>query len=162
MEYLYDHYSPAIYGVIVRIVQKQEAAEEVLQDVFLRIWERFDSYDERKGRLFTWIVNIARNQSIDKTRSKEINKEKKTSGIDYSVSRIEQTEKVEQHTEDIGIKDLLKCLPEDQGFIVEYLYFRGYTQQEVSKEFNIPLGTVKTRLRLAMQKLRTTLGEKWI
>lgn len=144
----------------MRIVQKQEVAEEILQDVFLRIWERFDSYDERKGRLFTWIVNIARNQSIDKIRSKEINKEKKTSGIDYSVSRIEQTEKVEQHTEDIGIKDSLKCLPEDQCFIVEYLYFRGYTQQEVSKEFNIPLGTVKTRLRLAMQKLRMTLGDQ--
>lgn len=160
MEYLYDHYAAAIYGVIVRIVPKQEVAEEVLQDVFLKIWDRFDSYDERKGRLFTWIVNIARNQSIDKTRSKEINKEKKTSGIDYSVNRIEQTEKVEQHTEDIGIKESLKYLPEDQRFIVEYLYFKGYTQQEVSEEFNIPLGTVKTRLRLAMQKLRTTLGDK--
>ena len=160
MEYLYDHYSAAIYGVILRIVGKQELAEEILHDVFLKIWERFDGYDENKGRLFTWIVSIARNQAIDKTRSKEINKEKKTSGMDNSVSKVERFGKVEQRTEDIGIKDLLTCLPEDQHFIVEYLYFKGYTQQEVSNEFNIPLGTVKTRLRLAMQKLRITLGDK--
>lgn len=160
MEYLYDHYSAAIYGVILRIVGKQELAEEILHDVFLKIWERFDGYDENKGRLFTWIVSIARNQAIDKTRSKEINKEKKTSGMDNSVSKVERFGKVEQRTEDIGIKDLLTCLPEDQRFIVEYLYFKGYTQQEVSNEFNIPLGTVKTRLRLAMQKLRITLGDK--
>lgn len=160
MEYLYDHYSAAIYGVILRIVGKQELAEEILHDVFLKIWERFDGYDENKGRLFTWIVSIARNQAIDKTRSKEINKEKKTSGMDNSVSKVERFGKVEQRTEDIGIKDLLTCLPDDQRFIVEYLYFKGYTQQEVSNEFNIPLGTVKTRLRLAMQKLRITLGDK--
>ena len=69
LEYLYDHYSGALYGVIFRILKKEEIAEEVLQDVFLKIWERFESYDASKGKLFTWLLNVARNQAIDKTRS---------------------------------------------------------------------------------------------
>jgi len=160
MEYLYDHYSAALYGVIVRIVQTEEVAEELLQDVFLRIWDRFDAYDESKGKLFTWMINIARNQSIDKTRSKEINKEKKTSGLEKSVTRIDRENVFEQQTENIGITDVLKSLDEDQRFVMEHLYLKGYTQQEVADEFNIPIGTVKTRSRLAMQRLRNTLGIK--
>jgi RNA polymerase sigma factor (sigma-70 family) len=157
LEYLYDNYSGAIYGVIFRIVRKEEIAEEVLQDVFLKIWERFLSYDASKGRLFTWMVNVARNQAIDKTRSREIVKEQKTSGIENSVSKINNSGFVEQRIEDIGVKDILTNLPEEQRFVVEHLYLKGYTQSELAEEFNIPLGTVKTRLRLAMQQLRTSL-----
>ena len=68
LEYLYDHYSSALLGVVVRIIKKEELAEEILQDVFLKIWDRIDSYDASKGKLFTWMLNIARNQAIDKTR----------------------------------------------------------------------------------------------
>ena len=158
LEYLYDHYSGALYGVILRIVRKEEIAEEVLQDVFLKIWDRFANYDAEKGKLFTWLVNIARNQAIDKTRSREISKEQKTSGIENFVNRIDNEEFIEQQIEGIGVKDILKDLPEEQRFVVDHLYFKGYTQSELAEEFNIPLGTVKTRLRLAMQQLRTTLG----
>ncbi|MEJ0031718.1 MAG: sigma-70 family RNA polymerase sigma factor [Bacteroidota bacterium] len=77
MDYLYDHYSAALYGVISRIIINEDVAEEVLQDVFLRIWDRIDNYDASKGRLFTWMLNIARNLAIDKTRSKEISKDRK-------------------------------------------------------------------------------------
>lgn len=133
-------------------------AEEVLQDVFLKIWSRFDNYDEGKGKLFTWMVNLTRNQAIDKTRSREISKEQKTRGIDNVVSRIDNAEYTEQRIEGIGVKEIIKNLPEEQQFVVEYLYFKGYTQSELAEEFNIPLGTVKTRLRLAMQQLRTSLG----
>jgi len=158
LEYLYDHYSAALYGVIFRIIRKEEIAEEVLQDVFVKIWDRFDNYDPEKGRLFTWLVNVARNQAIDKTRSKEISKAKKTGDIENVVSRIDNNEYVEQAIEGIGITDILKELSEDQKFVVEHLYLKGYTQSELSDEFNIPLGTVKTRLRMAMQQLRSTLG----
>jgi RNA polymerase sigma factor (sigma-70 family) len=158
LEYLYDNYSGALYGVIVRIVKKEEIAEEVLQDVFLKIWDRFSGYDAEKGKLFTWLVNIARNQAIDKTRSREISKEQKTGGLENFVSRIDNEEFIEQQIEGIGVKDILKDLPEEQRFVVDHLYFKGYTQSEVAEEFNIPLGTVKTRLRLAMQQLRITLG----
>jgi RNA polymerase sigma factor (sigma-70 family) len=147
-----------LYGVILRIVKKEEVAEEVLQDVFLKVWDRFANYDAEKGKLFTWLVNIARNQAIDKTRSREISKEQKTSGIENLVSRIDNEEFIEQQIEGIGVQDILKDLPEEQRFVVDHLYFKGYTQSELAEEFNIPLGTVKTRLRLAMQQLRTTLG----
>jgi RNA polymerase sigma factor (sigma-70 family) len=146
-----------LYGVILRIVRKEEVAEEVMQDVFLKIWERFESYDASKGRLFTWIVNIARNQAIDKTRSKEIVKDQKTGGLEKVVSRVDRTEYIEQSVESIGVKELLHQLPEEQRFVVDYLYLKGYSQSEVAEEFNIPLGTVKTRLRLAMQRLRASL-----
>ncbi|WP_236676059.1 RNA polymerase sigma factor [Chryseolinea lacunae] len=158
LEYLYDHYSGALYGAIFRIVKKEEIADEVLQDVFLKIWDKIASYDATKGKLFTWILNVARNQAIDKTRSREISKEKKTTAIDNVVSRIDRSGFSEQGIEDIGVKDILKNLPEEQRFVVEHLYFKGYTQSELAEEHNIPLGTVKTRLRLAMQQLRTTLG----
>jgi RNA polymerase sigma factor (sigma-70 family) len=158
LEYLYDHYSSALYGVIFRILKKEEIAEEVLQDVFMKIWDRFESYDSTKGKLFTWMVNIARNQAIDKTRSKEISKDSKTGTIEKSVNRIDSEDYVEQKIEGIGVKDILKSLTDDQKFVVEHLYFQGYSQSELAEEFDIPLGTVKTRLRLAMQHLRSTLG----
>jgi RNA polymerase sigma-70 factor (ECF subfamily) len=142
------------------VIKKEEVAEEVLQDVFIKIWDRFDNYDATKGKLFTWMLNIARNQAIDKTRSKEISKEQKTSGIENVVSRIDNEDYIEQRVEGIGVKDILKNLPAEQRFVVEYLYFQGYSQSELAEEFNIPLGTVKTRLRLAMKQLRTTLGVK--
>ena len=159
MEYLYDHYSGALYAVVFRVIKREDIAEEVLQDVFLKVWEKFEQYDATKGKLFTWLLNITRNQAIDKTRSKEINKELKTGGIEKLVNRIDNQKHVEQDTESIGVKEILKKLPEDQQFIMEHLYFKGYTQSEVAEEFNIPLGTVKTRTRMALQQLRISLGE---
>jgi RNA polymerase sigma factor (sigma-70 family) len=158
LEYLYDHYSSAMYGVILRIVKKEEIAEEVLQDVFLKIWDRFSNYHEGKGRLFTWMINVARNHAIDRTRSRELMKEQKTAGIENLVSNIDNKEYTEQRVESIGVADVLRNLPDEQRFVVEHLYLKGYTQSEVAEEFNIPLGTVKTRLRLAMQQLRMTFG----
>ena len=138
-----------------RVIQKEEVAEEVLQDVFLKIWDKIESYDPAKGKLFTWMLNLARNQAIDKTRSKELSKEGKTSGIDNLVNRIEKREFTEQGIDSIGVSDILNVLPKEQKFVVEHLYFKGYSQSELADEFSIPLGTVKTRLRLAMKQLRS-------
>jgi RNA polymerase sigma factor (sigma-70 family) len=160
LDYLYDHYSGAIYGVIFRILKKEEIAEEVLQDVFLKIWDKIESYDTTKGKLFTWMINIARNQAIDKTRSKESSKGRKTDDIDYLVNKIDIQENSQLAVDAIGLKEVLMKLPEDQQFIVNQLYLKGYTQSEVAEEFNIPLGTVKTRLRLAMIELRSILNIK--
>jgi RNA polymerase sigma-70 factor (ECF subfamily) len=157
LDYLYDHYSGALYGVIVRILKQDDIAEEVLQDVFFRVWERIDQYDPARGKLFTWMINIARNQAIDKTRSAEYNKSKKTSTIETVVSKIDNSDFTEQRIEGIGVPEILRPLPDEQRFVIERLYFDGYTQSELAKEFNIPLGTVKTRLRLAMQFLRNSL-----
>jgi RNA polymerase sigma factor (sigma-70 family) len=157
LDYLYDHYSAAIYGIISKVIREENIAEEVLQDVFLKIWDKIDSYDASKGRLFTWMLNIARNQAIDKTRSKEISKSKKTDDIDLFVRRIESAEFEEQKVEAIGLKEVLIRLPDEQRFVIQKLYLEGYTQSEVAEEFNIPLGTVKTRTRMAMIELRTIL-----
>lgn len=158
LDYLYDHYSAALYGVIYRIVKKEALAEEVLQDVFLRIWDRIDGYDTQKGRLFTWMVNIARNLAIDKTRSKETSQNRKTDDIDNLVSRVDANENEQLSVDAIGLREVLIKLPEEQQFVVSQLYLQGYTQSEVANEFNIPLGTVKTRLRLAMITLRVLLN----
>ncbi len=158
MSYLYDHYSAALFGVIARVVKNEDVAEEVLQDVFLKIWDRISRYDASKGRLFTWMMNIARNQAIDKTRSKEISKGRKTDDIENLVNRIDQNEYGEQAVDAIGLKEVMNRLTEEQRFVVDHLYLKGYTQSELADDFNIPLGTVKTRLRLAMVELRSILG----
>jgi RNA polymerase sigma-70 factor (ECF subfamily) len=157
LEYLYDHYSGALFGVISRILKNDDVAEEVLQDIFLKIWDRIESYDPTKGKLFTWMVNIARNQAIDKTRSREISKQQKTSGSETLVNKVDNREFTELRIEGIGVKEMLKSLPNEQLFVVEHLYFKGYTQSELAKDYDIPLGTIKTRLRMAMQYLRNSL-----
>jgi RNA polymerase sigma-70 factor (ECF subfamily) len=144
--------------VVSRVIQKEEVAEEVLQDCFLKIWDKIESYDPAKGKLFTWMLNLTRNLAIDKTRSKEIHIDGKTLRVDNLVSNIESSQFVESNVEGIGLNEVLKSLSQEQYFVIEHLYFKGYTQAELGKEFNIPLGTVKTRLRLAMQKLKQTLA----
>jgi RNA polymerase sigma-70 factor (ECF subfamily) len=143
--------------VISRIIKREELAEEILQDVFLKIWDRIDSYDSAKGKLFTWMLNIARNQAIDKTRSKEFSKGKKTDDIENLVSKVDKNEYTEQQVGGIGLMEVLKQLPEDQRFVIDQHYLKGYTQAEMAEEFNLPLGTVKTRMRLAMKGLRNIL-----
>jgi RNA polymerase sigma factor (sigma-70 family) len=159
LDYLYDHYSAALYGIVFRIVKSEDVAEEVLQDVFLKIWDKIEAYDSAKGRLFTWMLNIARNQAIDKIRSREIRKSRKTDDIDNLVGKIDRTGYNELSVEAIGLKEVLLRLPEEQRFVIEKLYLEGYTQSEVAEEFNIPLGTVKTRTRMALSELRIILKE---
>jgi len=131
----------------------------VLQDVFLKTWDRIGSYDAAKGKLFTWIVNIARNHAIDKTRSGEISRQQKTKDIETVVNKIDKRDFTELRIEGIGLKEMLKSLPPEQLFVIEHLYFKGYTQSELAEDYNIPLGTIKTRLRLAMQHLRNSLDK---
>lgn len=160
LEYLYDHYSAALNGVVSRVIKHEEVAAEVLQDVFLKIWERISYYDPSKGRLFTWMFNLARNQAIDKLRSREISRERKTGSLEGYVSTVDKGSQVEQKIESIGLSGVLDQLQDEQRFVVEYLYLRGFTQSELAQEFNIPLGTVKTRLRLAMVVLRKIFNVK--
>lgn len=159
-DYLYDHYAAALNSVVVRIIRQEDLAEEVLQDVFLKIWDRIASYDVSKGRLFTWMLNIARNQAIDKTRSREMSQGRKTDDVDDLVNRIDRQESTESKIETIGLKETLAKLPDDQRFVIDHLYLKGYTQSELAEEFAIPLGTVKTRTRMAMKELRILLEVK--
>jgi RNA polymerase sigma factor (sigma-70 family) len=152
-ERLYDSYSAAVYGLVLKILRDEAMAEDALQDTFVRIWQKIHSYDESKGRLFTWMINIARNIAIDKLRANTSRKAELTMSIETpGVERNgpSTTMKIEH----IGIRELVDALPAEQKTVIELIYFLGYTQAEVSEEFGIPLGTVKSRVRLAMNHLR--------
>jgi RNA polymerase sigma factor (sigma-70 family) len=153
-EYLYDHYSAAVYGVVLRIVNSAEIAEEISQDCFLRYWNKINEYDSSKGKLFTWMINIARNLAIDKIRSKDFKQGVKTGEISGHVSIPDNAYGEKHKPEHIGVREMLNVLSAEQKELLDLMYFRGYTQSEISEEFGIPLGTIKTRVRAAVNKLR--------
>ncbi|MCM4171659.1 RNA polymerase sigma factor [Arenibacter sp. TNZ] len=158
-EKLYTMYSENICGVINTIVQNTDIAEEICQDVFMKAWNNSASYNASKGRFFTWILNIARNAAIDEIRSKSHKNSKKNLSADYFVGILESKEDSEVGQEDtIGLKKLLVNLKEKCVEIIELLYFKGFTQKEVSKELDIPLGTVKTRNRSCISQIRNNMA----
>jgi len=150
--YLYDNYSGALHSVILNIVNEEELANDVLQEVFVKIWRQIESYDSSKGRLFTWMLNIARNASIDTVRSKGYQNSRQNRELTEDVYTAGGTS--EMRTDQIGLKKLVYSLREEYKVLVELSYFQGYTQDEIAKMLNIPLGTVKTRLRTALIQLR--------
>jgi RNA polymerase sigma factor (sigma-70 family) len=152
--YLYDNYATSIFGVVFRIVRSEDIAEEILQDAFLKYWNRFGEYDSEKGKLFTWLINIARNIAIDKIRSKEFKQRGKTGGILENVSMTDSGYAEKNKPEFIGVREMLNVLSAEQKELLELMYFKGYTQSEISEEYGIPLGTVKTRVRSAISRLR--------
>ena len=143
-----------MYGLIFRILKSDELAEEVLQDTFLRVWDKIKDYDAEKGKLFTWMANIARNLAIDKTRSKDFKSQNKSEDIQSNVSIKDDSYAESNKPEYIGVQDLLQELNPEQQKLMDLMYFQGYTQSEIAEEFGIPLGTVKTRIRSAVLKLR--------
>jgi len=153
-EALYDMYSASLFGVIIRIVQNNEIAEDLLQETFVKIWNSFQSYSSDKGRLFTWMVNIARNLSIDKIRSKDYKNQTKNHELEINVTSIDANLNTTYKPELLGVKDLVDKLKPEQKIILDLVYFKGYTHLEAADELSIPLGTIKTRLRMAIIQLR--------
>lgn len=155
--YLYDNYSAALNGIIYRLVENRELAEDILQEAFVKIWNNFSSYDMGKGRLFTWMLNITRNLTIDTLRSKGYKKQAKISSDENSVSNFTDDSRIAERFDAMGLRKQLANLKPEQRSIIDLAYFHGYTQDEISKEMNIPLGTVKTRMRSAIIELRKML-----
>jgi RNA polymerase sigma-70 factor (ECF subfamily) len=156
---LYERYSAAIYGIISNVIPDEEAAKETLQDVFMKIWNNGDKYDATKGRLFTWMVQIARNVAIDTLRSSQFKKGSKTESLPNFVSNNAAHSEV-QRERDSALRRVVHQLDESNRNIIELLYFEDYTQKEVSEELGIPLGTVKSRVRKAITQLREMLGDE--
>jgi len=154
ISYLYDKYASALYGTALRMVGKEEFAQEILQDTFLNIWDKIAQFDARKGKLFTWMINIVRNKSIDKMRSSEFRKMTKSEPIDTVVYTVDRENQYEQNIDALGLEDHLAVLNDDQQFVLKMIYFRGYTHNEVAEKFGMPLGTVKTRVRNGLKALR--------
>ncbi|RYG21968.1 MAG: sigma-70 family RNA polymerase sigma factor [Chitinophagaceae bacterium] len=151
---LYDMYSSALLGVISRIVINTEVAEDLLQETFIKIWNSASSYDASKGRLFTWMMNIARNLSIDKLRSKDFKNASKNQDIENNVDFIDEQKKVTFNADTLGLKALVTNLKPEYKNVLDLVYFKGYTHVEAAEELNLPLGTVKTRVRMAILELR--------
>jgi RNA polymerase sigma factor (sigma-70 family) len=154
VEALYDMYSASLFGVISRIINDTAVAEDVLQDTFVKIWNSFNSYSADKGRLFTWMVNIARNLSIDKIRSKDFKNQGKNQELENNVTFIDEQRNTVYKPELLGIKELVETLKPEQKSILDLIYFKGYTHVEAADELGVPLGTIKTRLRMAILQLR--------
>jgi RNA polymerase sigma-70 factor (ECF subfamily) len=154
---LYDHYSAALYGVILRIVIDKETAEDVLQETFVKIWNNASAYDSAKGRLYTWLLNIARNTAIDKTRSKSFRKEGQVQSIEDFVYSVDKQHNSSTSVDHIGLRKFVDELKPEQRQLIDLLYFGGYTQTEAAEELNLPLGTVKTRVKAALNRLREIL-----
>jgi RNA polymerase sigma factor (sigma-70 family) len=154
VEALYDMYSSSLYGVIARIITDTATAEDVLQETFVKIWHSFSSYSTEKGRLFTWMVNIARHLAIDKLRSKDFKNQNKNQELENNVTFIDEQRNTVYKPELLGIKELVQTLQPEQKLILDLVYFKGYTHVEAADELGIPLGTIKTRLRMAIIQLR--------
>lgn len=145
---IYDAYSPALYGLARNILGSETAAQDVLQESFIKIWKQIKQFDPSKGTFFTWIINICRNLSIDELR-KHHRTQRSTTDPEYENPSITY-----QNTNTIGLRNIMQRLPEEQQLVLDFLYFRGYTQQEVSDATGWPIGTVKTRSRAALLSLR--------
>jgi len=155
--YLYDNYSPALFGIINQIIADKDIAADVLQDVFINIWKKINSYDDTKGRLFTWMLNIARNAAIDKIRSRPYQDNLKNQPLTENVNSVTANIVVNPQMNDIGLKRQVNKLKEDYRVLIDLSYFQGFTHEEISKILNLPLGTVKTRIRSALIQLRTLI-----
>lgn len=155
--HMYNMYSKSLFSVISNLVREPEEAEDVLQETFVKIWKNIDSYNESKGRFYTWILNIARNTSIDKLRSKGFNNSRKNLSADNFVHLLEDSSRMTYRIDSIGLRDFVKKLKPKCIEIINLLFFKGYTQQEASDELQIPLGTVKTQNRNCINDLRNFL-----
>ncbi len=154
--YLYDNYSGALFAVILNIVPDRDLASDVLQEVYVNIFRKIESYDASKSRIYTWMLNIARNEAIDTVRSKGYRNSQQNREVTEAV--YENAGSVNQNIDQIGLRKLLENIKPEYRELIDLSYFKGLTQDEISKLQGIPLGTVKTRLRAALSQLRGLIG----
>jgi RNA polymerase sigma-70 factor (ECF subfamily) len=160
---LYDRYSPMLFGMLMRVLNDRQAAEEVLQDLFLQLWRNAGKFDSSRGSLPAWLMVIGRNRGISRLRGRrdrEVleDEEGDFAGTFVSPQNIEDEAARNQVARTVSTA--LQQLPPEQRQAVELAYFEGMTQSEIASKTGIPLGTVKTRVRTAMQTLRQVLAQK--
>lgn len=160
---LYNNYSGALFGVISKIVQSDDDANDLLQDTFLKIWRNIDNYDSSKGSIFTWMMNIARNLSIDRVRSADFRDSSQNISMEQNIIyQVDSEHQTVMDVDSIGLRKVVDNLKPEYRQLIELVYYQGYTQAEVSEEYGIPLGTVKTRIKAAVGSLRAMLSGLWL
>ena len=154
---LHQQYVNLVYSVAYRVLGDQQAAEEVTQDTFMRFWKKSESYDPDKGRFTTWLLTVTRRLAIDVLRQRQ--RREPQSGMlfmDEDPSLWESVPLADGATDlRRTLKSVLNQLPSDQRDLIELVYFYGMSHTDIAETLELPLGTVKTRIRLGMQKLRT-------
>jgi RNA polymerase sigma-70 factor (ECF subfamily) len=165
---LYDRYSPRVYGLCVRILNETQLAEDILQEVFVRVWERAGSFEQSRGNVAAWLMGITRNSCIDQLRRLQARPvaAEQADGPDalpFEESLASQGTDVPslaaEHERARLVRRALGELSADQQRVIELSYFKGYTRREIARQLNWPEGTVHTRARLALQRLRQRLDE---
>jgi RNA polymerase sigma-70 factor (ECF subfamily) len=151
---VYDKYAGALYGIICKMIQNTHTREELLQDVFVKVWKNIEKYDASKGSLFTWLLQITRNTCIDYLRSKKHNISF-NGEVELHDEKLATQSEGHYNAENTELRGLAYKLEHKYRQIIDLVYFWGYSQEEVSQMLNIPLGTVKTRSRAGLQQLRT-------
>jgi RNA polymerase sigma-70 factor (ECF subfamily) len=158
---LYDGYRLILFSVLMRILNNREEAEDVLQEVFLQVWRRAGDFDENRGRPFTWLVTLARSRGIDRLRSLASRGRVAMAGANEASEEVSDAATDAIRSEQRGVvNDALSQLPEDQKRPLMLAYFDGLTQSEIAMQLGAPLGTVKTRMRSGMMKLRELLSAR--
>ena len=148
---LYDNYSDSLYGVIKKIIADDDTAQDVLQESFIKIWRYSKKYDSSKAKLFTWLYRISYNTAIDKVRSL---KNKNGKEVQIETSAVYKITSNELNQDVLDIKKHLNTLDKKYQIVINALFFEGMTQQEASEELDIPLGTIKSRLKIGLRELK--------
>ena len=158
---LYDDYRVILFGLLVRILNSREEAEDILQDVFIQVWRRAKDFDENRGKPFTWLVTLTRSRAIDRLRQLGARQRLATSAAQDQPEEASDalTETIRSGQKEI-VQRALAELPEDQKQTLVLAYFEGLTQSEIAAKLGAPLGTVKTRMRSGMAKLRASLASQ--
>lgn len=160
---LYDRYCRLLFTLILRILRDRGEAEDVLQEVFVRVWDRADRYDPALGVPAAWLARISRNRAIDRLRSRTVRADvqvpasENPSPVTLSGPASDPEGLAVAGQQRQAIRTALEGLPDNQRALIESAFFEGYTQSELAERFNLPLGTVKTRIRTGMQALRAAL-----
>ena len=152
---LYENYGDTLYGVAFKVVKNEELAQDVLQESFVKIWKKGNSYDSTKAKLFTWLFRITRNTAIDKLRSLSTKSDKE---IQIDVSDVYNLGIESIRPEFMDIRQNLDKIEPKYQIVLDALFFQGMTQQEASEELDIPLGTIKSRLKIGLRELRKIYG----
>ena len=164
---IYDRHSPQLYGLALKILKDQALAKDVLQETFLTIWKNAGQFDKSRGNPLVWMMVVCRNRSIDTLRWIEKRNKRLANLNEAALQNVESwsekypLESIDQNEMKTIITKALDRLPENQRLPIEMAYFGGFSQSEISNELQLPLGTIKTRIRLGMQKLRSLIKESW-
>lgn len=160
-EQLYDRYEKLVYSFAYRITKDTTLSEEIIQDVFMKLWNGTNLYDEKKGKFSSWLLTITRNKAIDEIRKRQRHTHEKVIEKDSLVVDEASTEqKIEQKEQREKIQQAMLNLKIEQQQIIELFYFKGLSQQKIADQCEIPLGTVKGRIRIALKHLKNMLGKE--